>query len=174
MRQGLSALTKLSSRITSDPNELPPFPIKLTKHKWLKKPWPFSEKCKFILKTAKKGGKYILAGAMIGTGAEVASHLINGPHPDMSGGVEYILINNYSPSLVKVDNVESTHNASGTWIPEIWNPVTVVIILTISSLKNNGNGPSPNLNWPMGPNALKPIYRVFLRWRHYPVQSTLT
>ena len=107
-------MTKLSSRITSDPNELPPFPIKLTKHKWLKKPWPFSGKCKFILKTAKKGGKYILAGAMIGTGAEVPSHLINGPRPDMSRESEYIVVNDYSPSLVKVDTVESYCSASCT------------------------------------------------------------
>ena len=38
-----------------------------------------------------------------------------------------------------------------------------------SSLKNCGNGPSPNENWPKGPNALKPMHRVFLRFRMYPV-----
>ena len=47
-----------------------------------------------------KGEKYILAGAMMGTGAEVASHLINGPYLDMSGESEYIVVNDYSPSLV--------------------------------------------------------------------------
>ena len=42
-------------------------------------------------------------------------------------------------------------------------------IVSNSSLKNGGNGPSPNSNWPKGPNALKPMYEVFLRWRLYPV-----
>ena len=31
-----------------------------------------------------------------------------------------------------------------------------------SSLKNSGWGPSPNDNWPKGPNALKPMHGVFL------------
>ena len=38
-----------------------------------------------------------------------------------------------------------------------------------SSLKNAGNGPSPNQNWPKGPNALKPMYQVFVRFRLYEV-----
>ena len=38
-----------------------------------------------------------------------------------------------------------------------------------SSLKNSGNGPTPNQNWPKGPNALKPMYQVFVRFRLYQV-----
>ena len=38
-----------------------------------------------------------------------------------------------------------------------------------SSLRNSGLGPSPNDNWPKGPNALKPMYGVFLRFRMYQV-----
>ena len=78
-----------------------------------------------------KGGKYILVGAMMGTEVEVTSHLINGPRLEVSGEGEYIVVNNYSPSLVKVDNVESTHNTSGTWIPGIWNPVTICIFFMV-------------------------------------------
>ena len=37
------------------------------------------------------------------------------------------------------------------------------------SLKNSGNGPSPNDNWPKGPNALKHMYEVFVRFRLYEV-----
>ena len=71
---------------------------------------------------------------MIGTGAEVPSHLINGPRPDMSRESEYIVVNDYSPSLVKVDTVESYCSASCTWIPGIQNPVTVVIILMVTTI----------------------------------------
>lgn len=42
-------------------------------------------------------------------------------------------------------------------------------IVSNSSLKNGGNGPSPNSNWPKGPNALKPMYEVWLRFRLHPV-----
>ena len=42
-------------------------------------------------------------------------------------------------------------------------------IVANSSLKNAGNGPTPNQNWPKGPNALKPMYQVFVRFRLYPV-----
>ena len=42
-------------------------------------------------------------------------------------------------------------------------------IVVNSSLKNAGNGPSPNQNWPKGPNALKPMYQVFVRFRLYDV-----
>ena len=42
-------------------------------------------------------------------------------------------------------------------------------IVSYSSLKNNGHGSSPNSNWPKGPNALKPMYGVLLRWRLNPV-----
>merc|ERR1712175_49869 len=42
-------------------------------------------------------------------------------------------------------------------------------IVINSSLKNSGNGPSPNDNWPKGPNALKPMYEVFVRFRLYEV-----
>ena len=83
------------------------------------------------MKSVKKGGKYILAEAMMGTGAEVASHLINGPCPEVSGEREYIVVNNYSPSLIKVDTVESTHNAGGYLILGIRNPLTVCIILMV-------------------------------------------
>ena len=38
-----------------------------------------------------------------------------------------------------------------------------------SSLKNSGLGPSPNDNWPKGPNALKPMHGVFLRFQLYRV-----
>ena len=49
---------------------------------------------KFIIKSAKKGSKYVLAGAMMGTGAELASHLINGTtQPEVSDEGEYIVIN---------------------------------------------------------------------------------
>ena len=37
------------------------------------------------------------------------------------------------------------------------------------SLKNSGNGPSPNDNWPKGPNALEPMYNVFARFHLYEV-----
>ena len=40
-------------------------------------------------------------------------------------------------------------------------------IVINSSLKNAGTGPTPNDNWPKGPNALKPMYQVFLRFRLY-------
>ena len=46
---------------------------------------------------------------------------------------------------------------------------TKVRLVANSSLKNGGNGPSPNENWPKGPNALKPLYEVFLRFRVYEV-----
>ena len=46
---------------------------------------------------------------------------------------------------------------------------TMCRIVTNSSFKNNGNGPSPKTNWPKGPNALKYMYGVFLRLRLYPV-----
>ena len=38
-------------------------------------------------------------------------------------------------------------------------------IVINSSLTNAGNSPSPNDNWPKGPNALKPMYQVFVRFR---------
>ena len=37
------------------------------------------------------------------------------------------------------------------------------------SLKNSGSGPSPNDNWLKGPNALKPMYGVFLCFCLYEV-----
>ena len=40
-------------------------------------------------------------------------------------------------------------------------PCCLVINL---SLRNSGSGPSPNNNWPKGPNALKPMHGVFLRF----------
>ena len=42
-------------------------------------------------------------------------------------------------------------------------------IVINSSLKNSGNGPLPNDNWPKGPNALKPMYEVFVRFHLYEV-----
>ena len=38
-----------------------------------------------------------------------------------------------------------------------------------SSLRNSGSGPSPNDNWPKGPNTLKPMHGVFLGFRLYRV-----
>ena len=52
-----------------------------------------SSKKKFIIKSAKKGGKYVLPGVMMRTGAEVASHLINGPRPEVCQEGEYIVMN---------------------------------------------------------------------------------
>ena len=46
---------------------------------------------------------------------------------------------------------------------------TKVRLVANSSLKNGGSGPSPNQNWPKGPNALKPLFEVFLRFRVYEV-----
>ena len=45
-------------------------------------------------------------------------------------------------------------------------PCCLVINL---SLKNSGLGPSPNDNWPKGPNALKPMHGVFLQFQLYKV-----
>ena len=42
-------------------------------------------------------------------------------------------------------------------------------IVINSSLRNSGNGPLPNDNWPKGPNALKPMYEVFVCFRLYEV-----
>ena len=36
-----------------------------------------------------------------------------------------------------------------------------------SSLKNSGRGPSPNSVWAKGPNSLRPLLEVFLRFRSY-------
>ena len=53
------------------------------------------------------------------------------------------------------------------WTPE--KATTKCRIIINSSLKNSGTGPSPNDNWPKGPNALKPMYEVFIRFRLYPI-----
>ena len=65
---------------------------------------------------------------------EVASHLIKGPHPSMSNDAEYIVVNKYLPSFVKVDSVESNHSPRGWWAPGISNPVTIVIILMVITI----------------------------------------
>ena len=44
-------------------------------------------------------------------------------------------------------------------------PTTPCHLVINLSLKNSGSGPSPNNNWPKGPNALKPMHGVFLRFR---------
>ena len=42
-------------------------------------------------------------------------------------------------------------------------------LVSNSSLKNYGRGPSPNEMWPKGPNALKSMIGIFLRFRIFPV-----
>ena len=65
----------------------------------------------------------------MGTGAEVASKLINhAAQPSVSDEAEYIVINDWSPSIVKVDEVESNHNAGWNLILGIRSPVILVII----------------------------------------------
>ena len=46
-----------------------------------------------------------------GNKEEAACHLINCPGPSMSDNAEYIVVNDYSPSIVKVDSVESNHSS---------------------------------------------------------------
>ena len=68
----------------------------------------------------------------MGAGAEGVSKLINhAAQPSMSDEAEYIVINDWLPSIVKVDEVESRHNASWNLIPGIKLPVTIVIIVMV-------------------------------------------
>ena len=107
-----------------------------------RKPWPKSGKKKFISKSAKKGLKYVLAGAITGTGAELASKLTNhAAQPAVSDEGEYIVINDYSPSLFKVDDIESTHNSGLNLIPGIRSSVTICIIVMVILIQSA----SPNV-----------------------------
>ena len=51
---------------------------------------------------------------MIGTSAEVASHLINRDQLSMGDDLEYIVLLDFGPSVVRLDSIESNH------IPKIW------------------------------------------------------
>ena len=76
------------------------------------RPWPRGGKIKYIKNSAKEGGKYIIAGGLMGTGAKGVSKLINhAAQPSLFDDAEYIIINDWSPSIVKVDKVESSHSS---------------------------------------------------------------
>ena len=56
--------------------------------------------------------KYIIAGGLMGTSADRVSKLINhAAQPSMSDEAEYIIINDWSPSIVNVDEVELSHSS---------------------------------------------------------------
>ena len=42
-------------------------------------------------------------------------------------------------------------------------------LVSNSSLPNSGKGPSVNQLWPKGPNPLKPLQGIMIRFRCYPV-----
>ena len=70
------------------------------------RPWPKSGKKKYIVNSAIKSGKYIIAGGLMCTGAEGVSKLINHTaQPSMSDEAKYIVINDWLPSIVKVNRV---------------------------------------------------------------------
>ena len=61
------------------------------------RPWLKSGKKKYIVNSAKKGGNYIIAGGLMGAGAEGVLKLINhAAQPSMSDESEYIVINDWS------------------------------------------------------------------------------
>ena len=58
------------------------------------------------------GSKYIIAGGLMGAGAEGVSKLINhAAQPYVSDVDEYIIVNNWSSSIDKVDEIDSSHSS---------------------------------------------------------------
>ena len=86
------------------------------------------------------------------------------------------LLNRGCIEPVSSEEIEEWKNKGGKFSYISHHPVitpdkvtTCCRIVINSSLKNSGNGPSPNDNWPKGPNALKPMYEVFVRFHLYEV-----
>ena len=60
------------------------------------RPWSHSGKVKYIKNSAVKGGKYIIAGGLMGAGAEGVAKLINhASQPSVAGVDKYIVVNNW-------------------------------------------------------------------------------
>ena len=63
---------------------------------------------KVILATLKGGTKWLGAGLLMGTGAEIASHLA-AKAQDSSGG-QYVSITDFGPALIREDSVEASND----------------------------------------------------------------
>ena len=77
----------------------------------------------------KLGSKLLVAGALIGGGEELESHLIN-KRQTMSDRSEYVLMEDFGPSFVRMDSIES-FTSERSWYPGFRSPVKLVISLFV-------------------------------------------
>ena len=56
--------------------------------------------------TLKGGTKWLGAGLLMGTGAEIASHISAKAQAD--SGAQYVLITDFGPALIREDSVEAS------------------------------------------------------------------
>ena len=77
----------------------------------------------------KSGTKLLAAGPPMGGGAELASHLIS-QGQTMGNGSNYVLMEDFGPSLVCMDSIESS-TSGRRWYPGFRSPVTMVILFFV-------------------------------------------
>ena len=80
---------------------------------------------KLIVGGIKSSTKLLAAGALMGGGAKLASHLIS-QGQTIGNGSEYVLMEDFIPSLVCMDSIESS-TSGRRWYPGFRSPVMLVI-----------------------------------------------
>ena len=89
---------------------------------------------KVILATLKGGTKWLGAGLLMGTGAEIASHVAS--KSQAGGDGQYVSITDFGPALIREDSVEASSNGQrqglfGTRHPYIFGIPTFLIAILV-------------------------------------------